>query len=403
MKVLQINCVYKSGSTGKLVYDIHQGLLQTGIESLVAYGRGLNQEKQFVYKISGEIEAKLHSAFSRLFGVEFAYSPVATEKIIRLIEKEKPDIVHLHCLNGHFVNVYKLLAFLKEKEIKTVLTLHAEIMHTAGCEHALDCNKWKSQCSSCEHIQGKVSHFFRDDAKYCFLKMQDAFKDFDRNLWVVGVSDWLTERAKQSAIFTKQPHFLTIENGVNTDIFHYLNRDECRKKHNIPVDKKIVLHVTPSFSHPIKGGKYVLELAELMPDVQFVIVGYDVADTHGLPQNVLTLHRTENQVELAEYYAMADALVLTSQRETFSMVCAESLCCGTPVAGFLAGGPESITLPEYSSFVENSNVDALQKLVQQILVKKCEAEQIAMKACERYSVAHMQNAYINLYKRMLNQ
>ena len=27
MKVLQVNCVYKKGSTGKITYDLHKGLL----------------------------------------------------------------------------------------------------------------------------------------------------------------------------------------------------------------------------------------------------------------------------------------------------------------------------------------------------------------------------------------
>ncbi len=34
------------------------------------------------------------------------------------------------------------------------------------------------------------------------------------------------------------------------------------------------------------------------------------------------------------------------------MVTAESLCCGTPVVGFTAGGPESIAIDAFSNFVE---------------------------------------------------
>ena len=40
MKVLLINCVYKNGSTGKIVYDIHNGLLEREFDSIVCYGRG---------------------------------------------------------------------------------------------------------------------------------------------------------------------------------------------------------------------------------------------------------------------------------------------------------------------------------------------------------------------------
>ena len=178
MKVLQINCVYNFGSTGKIVYDIHTALKNKGIESVVCYGRGANVDEPNVYKVSTELGGKVHSVFSRLFGVDFGFSPLATAKTIRIIKKEQPDVVHLHCLNGHFINVYKLVEFLKKSGIKTVLTLHAEIMHTAGCEHAMDCEKWKTECSECPKIRGHISRFFRDDAKYCFNKMKKAFKKY---------------------------------------------------------------------------------------------------------------------------------------------------------------------------------------------------------------------------------
>ena len=71
MKVLQINCVYKRGSTGKIMYDIHNCLLEKGYESVVVYGRGAKTHDAGVYKSSTELEGKMHSVFSRLFGVDF--------------------------------------------------------------------------------------------------------------------------------------------------------------------------------------------------------------------------------------------------------------------------------------------------------------------------------------------
>lgn len=63
---------------------------------------------------------------------------------------------------------------------------------------------------------------------------------------------------------------------------------------------------------------------------------------------------------LAAWYSAADAALLTSHRETFSLVTAESLCCGTPVVGFRAGGPESIAPPSCCKFVEYGDLDALE-------------------------------------------
>ena len=49
MKVLQVNVVYKNGSTGKITADIHTELLKNGIESVVCYGRGSKVDEPYVF------------------------------------------------------------------------------------------------------------------------------------------------------------------------------------------------------------------------------------------------------------------------------------------------------------------------------------------------------------------
>ncbi len=358
MKVLQINCVYKKGSTGKIVLDLHNSLLSGGHESIVLYGRGKRIREENVYKVSTELEGRIHSVLSKAFGVDFGFSPIATANSIRIIKKEKPDVVHLHCLNGHFVNVYRLVKFLKKNKIKTVLTLHAEIMHTAGCEHAMDCEKWMSECCDCWKIKGFISKYFRDDARHCYRLMKKAFAGFE-NLTVVGVSHWITERAKQSPIF-KDAKFATVHNGINTDVFQPREYTELKRKLGIDDERKIILHVTPNFNHAIKGGKYVLELAKMMPEYQFIIVGFN-GDKNLLPPNIMPIAHTQDQIELAQYYSMADCCVITSLRETFSMVCVEANACGSPMVAFHVGGiPEAIS-KDMGETVQPFDIELLKK------------------------------------------
>ncbi len=393
MKVIEVNCVYNYGSTGKIVKSLHEGLIENGHESLVLYGRGEKSSDPRIIKTSSEFGAKVHSAFARLFGEEFGFSRFATKKALRILRREKPDVVHLHCLNGNFINVYKLIAYLKKNDIKTVLTLHAELMHTAGCEHAVDCEKWKTECHNCPKIRGKVSRFWRDDARRCFRKMKSAVANFD-NLTVVGVSKWLTDRAAQSPIF-EQSKFATVHNGVDISSFRPTPSD-IREQLGIAENEKVVLHVTPNFLHAtVKGSRYVTELASLMPDYRFIIVG---SGTEGISfaDNILAPGRTNNATELAKYYSAADVTLLTSIRETYSMVCAESLCCGTPVAGFFAGGPESICLPEYSAFCEQGDLETLKKQVENLAAM--EKTDFFQKAEQTYSDKAMFEGYFDLYQ-----
>ena len=125
MKILQVNNVYNNGSTGKIVHDIHVSLQQRGDQSIVCYGRGEKIVEHDIYKTSSELEAKLNNLRSRLGGLQYGGSFIATRRLIKIIKSEKPDVVHLHCINGFFVNIYRLLNFLKTNDIPTVLTLHA--------------------------------------------------------------------------------------------------------------------------------------------------------------------------------------------------------------------------------------------------------------------------------------
>ena len=54
MKVLQINNVYAEKSTGKITRELHQGLLQAGIESVVVYGRGVGAREKGVIRLCPE-------------------------------------------------------------------------------------------------------------------------------------------------------------------------------------------------------------------------------------------------------------------------------------------------------------------------------------------------------------
>ena len=399
MKIMQINCVYKNGSTGKIVYDVHTGLKNNGIDSVVCYGNGPKVNEAGVYKAISKLYGKFNALISRLTGVMYGGCFFSTKKIIRIIKKEKPDIVHLQCINGHFVNIYKLVEYLKNSGIKTVLTLHAEIMHTANCEHALDCEKWKTGCGSCPRYKQVTKAWLFDSTHKSWIKMKKAFDGFD-NLIVTSVSPWLMERAKQSPILGDKSHTVVF-NGLDTSVFKHYDASELRDKHNL-TDEKIIFHATPKFSSDInhlKGGYYILKLAEMLKDENvkiFVAGSYD--ELIEVPENVILLGRVSNQEELAKYYSMADLTVIASKRETFSMVVAESLSCGTPVVGFMAGGPEQIAIKEYSDFVAQGNIEELYNAVQKTLSNNYNKEEIARKAENIYSKKAMVEGYMSVYK-----
>lgn len=400
MRVVQINCVYKNGSTGKIVYDLHTSYRDYDIDSHVIYGRGKDFKEANSHKCASEALSKTRNIISRISGNLYGMGYFGTRKIIRLLNKIKPDVVHLHCINGFFCDVYALLNYLREKSIPTVVTLHAEFMYTGNCGYSFECDQWKNGCRQCADPKAAIGSKNKKATALNWLKMKKAFEGFDDNLLVAGVSDWISDRARQSAILSGK-RIITILNGLNDTVFNHR-----KTVNNIVFDsltgKKVILFVTPYFEDENKGGKWVIELAERLKDkdYQILVVG-DHEKEYTVP-NITFLGRVNSQEQLADLYSKADICLLVSRRETFSMVTAESLCCGTPVVGFEAGAPELIAIPEYSEFVPYGDLDALESVVFKWLRKDIDKELISRTAVDKYSSKTMAENYLKAYRSLLD-
>lgn len=398
MKVVYINVV-DNGSTGKIIYDIQKTLDKEKIDYCTYFGRG-KKYHQYSKKIASEALFKIYSLISKITGNIYGFKYYSTFKLIYFLKKYNPDIVHLHVLNGYFINNYLLLSYLKKKNIQTIITLHSENFYTGNCGHSLDCEQWKTGCIKCPSFKKQINSLFIDTTKSNWKKMNLAFDNFS-NVSIVAVSKWLQERAKLSKIFS-QYEIDCIYNGIDTNIFKYnqFYRDFYRNKYQAG-SKNIILFVTSNPKDPVKGVKYFFKLVEKFKnqnDFLFVCVGIDKIEINY--DNILNLGIIKNSIDLSRIYCMADITLLTSQRETFSMVVAESLCCGTPIVGFRAGAPEQIAIKKYSRFVDFTDIDGLENNIYEMLEKKYNKEIISEESGNLYSSEKMSEHYLQIYKNI---
>ena len=397
MKIVLINTSYPMGSTGKIVQSLENSYADAGVDTVVLYGHGSKSTKNRV-KIAGGLYMKIQALRNRITGIMYGGCFLSTRKAIRIISKEKPDVVHLHCLNSNFINIYRLVTWLKNNNVCTVLTNHAEFMYTANCGYAVECTKYLSGCVGCPRPKIVTKAWFRNGTHRSWVKMKKAFSGF-RTLIVANVSPWTTERASSSAILKEFEHY-TVLNGVDTSVFHYIG-NYCKK------NTKTILHVTSKFSdspNDLKGGRYLIELAKKFQgqNVRFVVAGR-YQENIDVPSNMVLLGNISDQNELAKLYSQADAVVLTSKRETFSMITAESLCCGTPIVGFCAGAPERITIERFSEFVKHGDVNALYDATKKMLETDFSKDEISAAAIQKYSNETMANDYLRVYEKCLRK
>lgn len=121
-----------------------------------------------------------------------------------------------------------------------------------------------------------------------------------------------------------------------------------------------------------KGLDVFIELSKLLDenDYKIVLVGTDSIVDQFLPQSIISIHRTQNQNELAELYSAADVLVNPTREDNYPTVNMEAIACGTPVVTFKTGGSPEIVSKKTGSIIECNDVMALKVEIERICREK---------------------------------
>lgn len=136
----------------------------------------------------------------------------------------------------------------------------------------------------------------------------------------------------------------------------------------------------------------------LTDDYQIVVVGTDTHVDEILPSNVISIHRTQNQKQLAEIYTAATVFVNPTREEMFGMVNIEALACGVPVVTFRTGGtPECLDFKS-GIVVEKDDVEGMKDAIVKICEQKIFSEIDCIKRAQQFKGLDKFNEYIELYE-----
>lgn len=360
MKVLQVNAVNALSSTGRIVSELASGLEARGHESRVAYSYG--PPPRCGYAIGTKGEKLLHALGSRVFGKQAYFSKRGTRGLVRYIETESPDIVHLHNLHGNYINLEMLLTYLADNDVATVLTLHDCWFFTGKCcYYSSDgCNRWLTGCGSCPRLAKDNRSWFVDATAQMLSDKARLYARIPR-LAVIGVSDWITAEAERS-ILSSARILRRIYNWVDLDIFKPTETMGLREHLGLQ-GKFVILGVasrwTGAGASADKGLADFIELGNQLRIQELAEVSVGAADSEplaaqivlvgaldrktSLPANIRHVDEIDDMYGLAGYYAAADVFLNLSREETFGKVTAEALACGTPAIAYRStANPELI-------------------------------------------------------------
>lgn len=369
MRIAEIN-MFSYGSTGKIMLQIADCVRAHGDEvktySTYKASKKLHIKKQpplpgHTY-FGSQIESNIHALRAHYTGKNCMYSRFSTKRLLRDLEAFSPDIVHLHNLHSAYLHFPTLFGWLKQKKMKVVWTFHDCWPFTGKCPcfDACGCERWKTGCYDCPQLSSYP--FAKRDYSSQMWELKRKWFTELASLHIVTPSVWLAKLTEAS--FLNQWPIRVINNGIDLSTFCPTPGD-FRIKFRCE-EKFVLLGVASSWSAR-KGLDTFIELADrLDQSYQIVLVGTNDRVDQRLPKNIISVHSTNDQKELAALYSMADLFVNPTLEDNYPTVNLEAMACGTPVVTYRTGGsPEPIT-PKTGMVVEQNDLPGLVSAIESI-------------------------------------
>lgn len=295
-------------------------------------------------------------------------------RLVRLIKARRIDIVHAHLLTS---GVYGSIAA-KLCGIPSIVTFHG--LTDLGRKQRL----LGTKCRLLNWAASRVS-FVSAELREGFLSR--------------------TQLRPHSAV--------VVHNGIDANVFAQSSHSGVREELGIGADEALVLSV--GNIRPAKGYEVLLEAAQRTVDrglaCRFVVVGHareplmssllDKRAELGLDRVVKFIGFRS---DVARLLSAADAFLLTSHSEGFSLATVQAMAAGVPVVSTRCGGPEGILQHQRSGLlVELGAVDQIADAIGQILNQPELRVRLTAEALVKVRNSFTMDSMINKYNHEYEQ
>ena len=316
---------------------LHLELLRTGHESRFMLVEQSGDTEQAIrlpalFRCRCRIEQRLealafrHANRNRLTPQSLNLFPTS---IAARINRENPDVVNLHWINGASSAIWDLPRI----HAPVVWTLHDTWPYCAT-EHYHDNNDLRFVTGYREPAPN--GSFWQPLVWKCKRKNWNGWTPE-----IVAPSNWIAGEAQSSELMHRLP-ITPIANGVDLAVFRPSDRLKARQTLRLPPDARIILFGAYNAADRNKGGPELTAALRRLsrrfsePLLLLAVGSNTKMPDFGIP-TVFT-GRLDTEQQMATAYAAADATVLASKYDNLPNILVESLACGIPAAAFATGG-----------------------------------------------------------------
>lgn len=312
------------------------------------------------------------------------------------IKEFKPDIVHLHWINGGLLKPEDLINIKQP----IVWTMH-DMWPMCGLEH---------HASDDRYLNGYQKRGFFDLNWWVWKRKEWVYSKLS-NITFVAPSRWLYSEAKKSWLL-KDKKVVQISNGIDLSVFKPEDKALARKELNLDTNKKIIL-LGAAFAMGDKNKQMELVneiIGGLACDYEVLIFGN--GDKKMLKEvypkiykKIKYLGYVDND-KLKTVYSAADVFLVFSRHENLPTTIMESMACGTVPMAFDVGGISDFIDSDTGVLVRPFDVgeynDKLAKLLENDTQRNIMAKKAVEKIKKIFDLKKIAKDYISLFEKVLD-
>jgi len=410
MKVLLMHEEAQTHGSGGLtaMYRLHTHLRQAGAESVIAcrHNPGSIPQDQVRELPRSDFMESVLGTISWRVGLNEIHC-VSSYKIKNWPPFLDADVLNIHGAHTNYFSYLALKGMSRRKPI--ICTMH-DMWHLTGhCSQSYECQRWRTGCGRCPHLETYPPVGRDATAIEWKLKRRTYRKS---NLTFVAPSRWLADMCRDG--ITQGSDIRQIPNAVDETIYTPFDKAKCRAELGVPPDKHVIMFISVAIHAKAKGGDLLAAALAALPEQLkrnsvLLVMGEkseEFARNVGIP--AISLGYVKEDAEKAVAYSAADVIVQPSRAENQSLVILEAMSCGTPIVAFDVGGNAElvndgpcgiICLPEDST--------SLSQAIASILENQSMRHDFARNAREailrRYTLRQHARNYLDLYQEKIEE